>query len=566
MEGTLSVRVRDCMREYDMVRAGDTVVAGLSGGADSVCLTAVLAQLAPEMGFSLRAVHVHHGLRGESADADAAAAQELCRTLGIPCETVFVDVPAWARAKGLGTEEAARELRYRALREAAEKAFCEAAPAGHSSREGSALTPAEPANIGKSGPFCEPGAENRTACEADAAETPGAPRVRIAVAHHREDQAETVLFRLVRGSGLTGLAGMSPVNGDIIRPLLFAGREEILAYLREQCLSWREDETNAQETYARNFLRLRVMPLLEEVNEGAARHVAEAAESLREASEFLEGEAARFLKENARGRSCAGPGEESPEEDSSAASEEKKHQGCIEAVSEVDASQECAGASRIEEAYKIADPAAALSALPDALRREVLRRMLPESGRRDVTRRHILEAENLLRAGVGKRIDLPGGRIFERTYDDLVCREAAQETETSAISPVTIVPGAENGPVTAFVRPYAGEKVPENRYTKWFDCDKINGDIVLRSRRSGDWFLLPGGGRKSVKSYMIDQKIPREERDGVPVVAVGDHVLWIVGYRICESVKVTPQTRRILELRATGGKNEQEGTNRGPHS
>ena len=230
-------RVRAFTEKYQMIRPGDRIVAGISGGADSVCLLFLLRELCREKDASLFAVHVNHCLRGAEADGDEAYVRELCGRLTIPLRTVSFDVKGRAAREHLTLEEAGRLCRYEAL--------------------------AEEARI-----------------------LSGA---RIAVAHHAGDQAETVLFQLFRGSGLKGLSGMSPVRDNIIRPLLCVEREEIEAWLTEQGIAWRTDSTNLTMDYTRNRIRGDILKTArEQINVKAVRHVAEAAAELGEVEQYLE--------------------------------------------------------------------------------------------------------------------------------------------------------------------------------------------------------------------------------------------------------------------------------------
>ena len=182
MQKSMIMEIRSYMEAYKMLRPGDRVIAAVSGGADSVCLLWALQKIAPEFPAFLRVVHVHHGLRGTEADRDERFVEELCRKLGIPFQTVRCNAAEYARDHGMSTEEAGRVLRYEALEQAAE---------------------------------CW---EKETGAVSDCP-------VKIAVAHHREDSAETVLHNLLRGSGLRGLSGIRPVQGRLIRPLLSVSRE-----------------------------------------------------------------------------------------------------------------------------------------------------------------------------------------------------------------------------------------------------------------------------------------------------------------------------------------------------
>ncbi|MCR4759312.1 MAG: tRNA lysidine(34) synthetase TilS [Oscillospiraceae bacterium] len=204
--------------------AGICTVA-FSGGADSTALLLCLHELQEQLQLDLRAVHVHHGIRGEEADRDAAFCAALCEKYGIPFQLVHVDVPAFAAEQKLSLETAARRLRYEALESAA-------------------------------------------------------PEGVIATAHHAGDNAETVLFHLIRGSGMKGLRGILPHNGRICRPLLSADKSEILSFLLARGQGYVEDSTNAENDSSRNRIRHSIMPLLLQENPAALRHIAEAAEAL----------------------------------------------------------------------------------------------------------------------------------------------------------------------------------------------------------------------------------------------------------------------------------------------
>ena len=237
-----SKKIRDFIQKEGLIEEGDRILLGLSGGADSVCLFYVLLGLREELGFELRAVHVHHGIRGE-ADEDAAYVERLCEEEGVFCYVFREDVPGFAKEQGLSEEEAGRILRYRDFQECLENWETEA----------------------------------EYTC-----------RYKIATAHHENDQAETVLFQLFRGCGLSGLRGILPERGNIIRPLLCLSREEIEGYLREKGIFWCEDKTNASEEYSRNKIRHRILPYVEaELSKGAAAHIGKTAQIVREAERYI---------------------------------------------------------------------------------------------------------------------------------------------------------------------------------------------------------------------------------------------------------------------------------------
>ena len=462
-------KVRDYMREHEMTAPGDAVIVALSGGADSVCLLTVLKQLAtPE--FLLRAVHVHHGIRGAEADRDEAFAQKLCESLSVPLCVAYCHVPAYAAEHGLSEEEAGRILRYQVLEKEAGK-WEQELPAGS--------------------------------------------RVKIALAHHRDDNAETILHHLLRGSGLTGLAGIRPVQGRRIRPLLCVGREEIRAYLEAGHISWCEDSTNQSPDYTRNRIRSQVLPLLKTaVNEQAEEHILQAGQIIGQADAYLRQQAEEIWQEAVCGR----------EEDLAAI------------------------------------PLTAFSRQPEILKTYLIRHMLDQlhPGWKDIGSRHFTAIAELAGKPVGSRLDLPGGLMARTGYETLEIvrkteREVSVKTESGADGEIH---GRQTVPelhMTVFSR-QKDQEIPKNQYTKWFDYDKIKGTLSVRTRRTGDYLILPSGGSKTIARYMIDEKIPKEKREQILLLAEGSHVLWVVGFRISEYYKIEEHTENILQVTCDGGK------------
>ncbi|MBQ9662438.1 MAG: tRNA lysidine(34) synthetase TilS [Oscillospiraceae bacterium] len=238
----------DLIRKYNMLPSGSRVLCAVSGGADSMCLLHWLFSLREEYGITLFAAHYEHGLRGEESLRDARFTEAQCAALGIPCRVGHGDVASFAAARKLGTEDAARTLRYRFLEETAEACGCD----------------------------------------------------RIATAHTLDDNAETVLMNLCRGAGTRGLAGIPPVRGRLIRPLLATERSEITAYLTEHGIAHVEDSSNQTDDYTRNRIRHQVIPLLKEENPSFLRGVGRTAELLREDDDCLCREAEAFLREHCR--------------------------------------------------------------------------------------------------------------------------------------------------------------------------------------------------------------------------------------------------------------------------
>ena len=239
------------IRENKLIEAGDGIVVGFSGGADSVSLLMVLDELKRLLKAELLAVHVHHGIRGAEADRDEKFCRDFSEKLGISYRAIHVDAPLYAREHRLTEEEAGRILRYESLRKAGRDFF-----AGSDARRG----------------------------------------IRIAAAHHADDQAETILFNILRGSGLKGLGGMRPKRDDIIRPLLCVTKEEILSWLALKGAEYVIDSTNLENDHTRNLIRNEIMPRLKEgVNKGSAEHISFIGSEALKADEFISGEARRYL-------------------------------------------------------------------------------------------------------------------------------------------------------------------------------------------------------------------------------------------------------------------------------
>ena len=342
------------------------------------------------------------------------------------------------------------------------------------------------------------GEEARAGLEVSQEASAGAARpVKIAAAHHADDQAETVLMNLARGSGPSGLSGMRPVREDergftLIRPLLSASRAEIEAYVRARGCGWCEDSTNASGENTRSRLRQDVMPQLETTLPGAARHMAAFAEKEREQEDFLDSLAKQSLAEvQSEGGSLKLP---------------------------------------------------ALSSLHSVLRQRVLALWLEQNGgRKDVTQAHYDALEELIFGQSGRRLDLPGGRCVLR---DQISLRMSRIDHPSSLR-------RENFREDFSTRVFpAGKNVqfPKKIYTKWLDYDTISEPLCFRSRKEGDYLMLPDGGRQSLQDFLVNEKIPLGERDSIPLAASGSHVLWVVGHRISAAAKITDKTKTIIEI------------------
>ncbi|MCR5465489.1 MAG: tRNA lysidine(34) synthetase TilS [Lachnospiraceae bacterium] len=467
--------VEKFLREQNML-SGQGIVAGLSGGADSVCLLLLLRDLKEQYGFPLYAVHVHHGIRGAEADGDAKFSKELCERIGVTCFEYRIDIPKEAKEKGIGEEEAGRRARYRLFEETARKVGAGA----------------------------------------------------VAVAHHRDDNAETVLFRLCRGTGIRGLCGIPAVSKPfaseeilLIRPLLSFSREEILEELSRRGETFRTDATNAENEYSRNRIRNEVFPLLREINAGADEHIAAFTEHARMLTELLTEETERAYRD------------------------------------------------AFSDGILLRDK---LMNCPRIVRLEVLLRFAKElaGAEKDFTEQHAEAMEQLLSGPVSKELSLPYRLTLVSTYEGIRRKEACAGTRDSAgaadgnesedsakaskPAEIKLLPGryplTDGRILTVAVREHIpGEPVAKNKWIKWLDYDMIKGVPMLRTRRGGDFFQAGrDGGTKLLREYFVTAKVPREERDRKEVVACGSEILWIPGERGTERYYVTEQTKRILVL------------------
>lgn len=438
-----------------MLKKDDIVIAGVSGGADSVCLLFMLLELKKEIGFSLLAVHVNHGIRGKAAEADEVYVRELCRKQEVKLKVYHEDVPHYARVHKLTEEEAGREVRRRCFREAVKLS-------GGS---------------------------------------------RIALAHHENDNVETLLFHLCRGTGLKGLGGMEPVNGRWIRPLLCAGRGEIECFLEMREISYCIDETNMDHRYTRNYIRGEIIPGLEKhVNAESVRHMAQAMEKLRNLAGYMQREL-------------------------------------------VDYEKKCVGRQQDEIIlYK-----KEYEKVPEELREYLLHNVLCMAAKKkkDIEQIHIRILDDLMKRQTGRSADLPYGLKAKRCYEGIIlCRgEGAVVLAKDDWERLFQMRIFEN---------MAKEiTFPENPYTKWFDYDIIKNTVKIRHRQPGDYITInKAGGTKKLKQYFTDEKIPQNQRDAIWLAADGSHILWIVGYRQNQAYQITDKTKRILEIVFYGGKKD----------
>ncbi len=451
-------RVRATIDEHRMLNAGETILVAVSGGIDSVVLLDLLQRLAPDYEVSLHVAHLDHGLR-RSSSGDARFVTRLAEERGLPLRASYLDPESLAAHRAHGAEGAARAARY---------AFLESVAS-------------------------EIGAE------------------RIALGHTADDQVETILHRLVRGTGATGLRGIPPVRPPYVRPLIEAARSEILEYARRRKLAWRADPSNVDPSFARNRIRHRVVPELEKINPKAGEALRRGAFLAAEADE-----ASRFLVATLWDAVCSDEGE-----------------------------------------ARLTLRRGALSTYPHAVQKLLLR----EGARRvrgdlsGIDHDHVEAGVRMIAGGAPHgELSLPGLHVRVQSDEVLLSRVVESPIEAWTF-PVdlgeTVIP---DPPLTLHLAIASG-KTPRtevaDRWTECADADRIVFPLAMRSRREGDRFTPLGLGKSiKLKDLLINERVPYYDRDRVPLLCDREKIVWVVGVRLSDEVRITAATRRVLTMRA----------------
>lgn len=475
-------KVFDYVQKYHMLEKDDYVVAGVSGGADSVCLFFLLRELQKEIPIKLHVVHVNHMMR-KDAGADAAYVKELCEKFNILFTPVECDVAALAKKRHISTEEAGRAVRY--------EAFRRTLAAFRGNRKG-----------------------------------------KIAIAHNKNDCCETFLFHLFRGSSLRGLSGIQPVRDELIRPLLCLERCEIEEFLDKNGIKYCIDSTNLEDNYTRNKIRHHILETaVEEINPAAVSHIYKTCIEMEEAHSLIDDMAGSAYAV------CVSPIEKSGVRGLHI---DKEH---------------------FEELHPV-------------IQGEVVMKVLEAvaESRKNLETVHIEQVKRLFDGQCGRKINLPYKLCAQRDYagifvyclcDAETVQNQVQEYTVSIADRERLLRGERiqvrlnNDKILVFSvknvdSSESWKNIPQKKYTKWLDYDKIKNSIVVRTRKAGDYLTidLPGGElrKKTLKSYFIDNKVPVEQRSALFLVAEESHILWIVGGRISSFYKVGHDTKRIMEL------------------
>lgn len=455
-------RVIETIRDNSMFSPGDKVIVAVSGGADSMSLLNILYDVRDQLGISLAVAHVNHCLRGNEADEDEEYVKQFCIKKGIEVYIKRVDVNRLAEEKGISCESAGREARYSFFSEVKERINAQ----------------------------------------------------KIALAHNANDQAETMLMHIIRGSGMEGLTGIKPVRDVVyVRPIINVKREEIERYCRENNLEFRTDKTNFENIYARNKIRLELIPYIKNnFNEDIISSLNRLGDTIQKDNEYLD-----FLAEEKYKSYC------------------ENNNGKVIIYKKTFSEKE-------------------------SILTRIIRKALAEvkGDLNNFEKVHIYDIINIQKNFTGKKVSLPCNIEAYNNYGDVIIYDYKKDKiiKNPCIDAYILEKNTTNY-ISSLKVKITIRKVGNNEkidfkthvLTKYFDADKLERDITLRFRKEGDRFTPLGmKGSKKLKDYFMDLKIPREERDKVPLICCGDDIVWIVGYQVDNRFKVDKGTKNILEI------------------
>ncbi|HBG7267662.1 tRNA lysidine(34) synthetase TilS [Clostridioides difficile] len=454
-------KVLSTINKHNLIQKGDKIVLGLSGGPDSVCLLHVLNRLKKDFNIEIYAAHLNHQIRGIEAQKDALYVSKLCEDMGIIFFVKSINVPKYCENEGLSLEEGARKLRYEMFYEIKDKIKAN----------------------------------------------------KIAIGHNLNDQAETVMMRIMRGTGLKGLKGIDYIRDNcIIRPILDVERNEIEEYCEAYNLNPRIDKTNLENIYTRNKIRLDLLPYMKDnFNSNVIESIVRMSNSLKSDNDYIEKEAEAKFREVSN----------------------IKEKGFVE--------------------INLDD----FVCLHDAIKVRVLRNSIKHilGDTNFVDQRHIEDIMSLEdNSKVNKMLTLPRNIFVYRKKDSIILTNEEIVNEE--------IEFYYNVPSNGFIKIKELKQIIEtqvmsiDRYksmkldnsSKGFDFNKVKGGIVIRSRRQGDKIKLAMGSKK-VKDLFIDLKIPREERCKIPIITDSEGIICVGDYKISENYKIDENTKEVLKIK-----------------
>lgn len=451
-------KVLNAIKKYNMIEPGDKIVLGLSGGVDSMALLDVLVRLQDSIGFELCTAHLNHGIRGEYADRDQLFAEKVSKKYGLEFFTKKVNMDDYAKKHKISSEEAGRFLRYEFFNEVIKD---------HSS--------------GK-----------------------------IAVAHNLNDQAETLIMRFIRGTGIDGLRGIEHRVGNIIRPILDIGRPELEDYIADNGIEITQDHTNFESIYTRNKIRLEVIPYIEEnFNPNIVNTLQRTAYLSEIDSDFLEKEGEKRYNEVV------------------------KKQGKYRIILD-------------KEKFNNQDI---------SMKQRILRLCILNinSNLQGVSEAQISNMLELFKQGdTGKQIDISNEIVGRVNYEDLVVERQIREEIGKFqynLKDNVIIDEIGYKFNVEILENIGSLDLKKEMNTMYFDFSKVSGSLKVRNRIDGDKFIPFGmSGQKKIKDYFVDEKIPRELRNQIPLIVDDEKILWVVGYRTSEAYRITKNTKNILKI------------------
>ncbi len=454
MSRKVEQKLQGYIERHELLKQGDEVVIGVSGGADSMMLFHYLYTHKQQYGIRIKVAHVHHGIR-EEAENDALYVEEVCKKWQVPFYRHDCNIKKLAKEWQISEEEAGREERYNFFISL----------------------------LNQDG--------------------------KIATAHNMNDQAETLMMRFIRGTDIKGLGGISPKRGKIIRPLLCLTREEIESYCRTYDLGYKDDHTNFLPIYTRNKIRLQCIPYIQkEISPGVIRTLGEHSELYREEEDFLQ----------------------------------EHTEGLFKACS-----------SLIQDEVHL--NIQLLNTYHSYMRRRVIILALYKliNKGKDITSKHIEAILGIVNGQSGKEVHLPYEIIVVKAYETLIFKKAqiAKQAYHYKLSMGTQYIKEANFEID--LRIIESERIKqkaENIYTKYIDYGKMKNGFCIRTRQPYDYIQL-SGGHKKLKKLFIDDKVPKTERDQVPLIAVGDEVVWVVGGKLNTNYYVTEETTEVLQIKIT---------------